>query len=601
MPRALLTFLLLALATGDAALAAYRDLAACPDLTASTPVLPSSPAARRCVAAANGAGRRYVRSLLRTYTSCAAKVQDGRLPGPFDESCLERIELSRPVVHAPSNPTTARRLDAAQMRLRRDIASSCSEEAVAEIGLCGPRGHDFAECVLADHREHVQHLLEPVFGDLPAADRTARRCQRAIARAGREFVSVALRVRASCVADDPDTVGRADRCLGSVQSGAFVPPEDPRAAGRLAAAEARLGARIARACSAEDLKQLDACGESVEEVAACVACSHRREALLLLQAEWKGEPDRPTTHFIDWASLRNPILQRDDRMLKNQSLVFHDGWFWVFTGQRFEPDFGGDRRQWIFRTRDFLDYELFRDPDLPSYFGDIGRIGDTWHLTTNGNGPSGRLEVLMATSPDLVDWTPKSSITPFLWPVPVIDGALTKRDGYHFTIWKDRVQQVPYVTRSVDPELDGRWLPPVAALADGFAEALHFLEIDGVQRIVATARDPDPDRCPGTPYFIYTCDHEPHLYSLPAATQDLDSWVDWERKTWLRVPYESWNTITHANSGHLADWREHDGFFYLSYSGSDDGDSFELRGHGKLGLARSRDLIHWRTPGDLRD
>jgi hypothetical protein len=37
----------------------------------------------------------------------------------------------------------------------------------------------------------------------------------------------------------------------------------------------------------------------------------------------------------------------------------------------------------------------------------------------------------------------------------------------------------------------------------------------------------------------------------------------------------------------------------VSYAGSDDGDSFDLRGHGRVGLAR--DLVHWRLPGDLRD
>jgi hypothetical protein len=27
----------------------------------------------------------------------------------------------------------------------------------------------------------------------------------------------------------------------------------------------------------------------------------------------------------------------------------------------------------------------------------------------------------------------------------------------------------------------------------------------------------------------------------------------------------------------------------------------ELRGHGRIGLVRSRDLVHWRLPGDQRD
>jgi hypothetical protein len=37
---------------------------------------------------------------------------------------------------------------------------------------------------------------------------------------------------------------------------------------------------------------------------------------------------------------------------------------------------------------------------------------------------------------------------------------------------------------------------------------------------------------------------------------------------WL--PFEAWNPVMHANSGQRADWREFDG------------DSFDLRGHGKI-------------------
>lgn len=37
------------------------------------------------------------------------------------------------------------------------------------------------------------------------------------------------------------------------------------------------------------------------------------------------------------------------------------------------------------------------------------------------------------------------------------------------------------------------------------------------------------------------------------------------------------------------------------YSGSLDADSFQRRGHDKIGIARSRDLLHWRIAGDMRD
>ena len=61
---------------------------------------------------------------------------------------------------------------------------------------------------------------------------------------------------------------------------------------------------------------------------------------------------------------------------------------------------------------------------------------------------------------------------------------------------------------------------------------------------------------------------------------------------------EDWNRVMHANSAYLCDWREHDGHFYLFYAGANDDVSFERRGHGKIGVVRSRDLIDWRLPGD---
>ncbi len=126
--------------------------------------------------------------------------------------------------------------------------------------------------------------------------------------------------------------------------------------------------------------------------------------------------------------------------------------------------------------------------------------------------------------------------------------------------------------------------------------------IDGTLRIVGTGRDPEPFRCTDHPEFVaYTCSHEPFMCTLAGVTTDLGTWTTWTRKTHLRVPFEAWNPIMHANSGAVHDWRGHDGFFYLSYAGAADGTSFELRGHGKIGLARSRDLVHWRVAGDLRD
>lgn len=39
----------------------------------------------------------------------------------------------------------------------------------------------------------------------------------------------------------------------------------------------------------------------------------------------------------------------------------------------------------------------------------------------------------------------------------------------------------------------------------------------------------------------------------------------------------------------------------LFYAGSDDSESFGRRGHGKIRVSRSRDLVTWRAAGDRAD
>jgi hypothetical protein len=180
-----------------------------------------------------------------------------------------------------------------------------------------------------------------------------------------------------------------------------------------------------------------------------------------------------------------------------------------------------------------------------------------------------------------------------------IDGALAEHGGYVYLGWK-RVQEF-YVTRAASPALDGRWEPALRASADGqWAENFQFLAIDGEWRMIATGYDPLFYRCREHPEWItYTCNHEPFVSRMDGSGDALEDWTRWVDKTHLAVPFEDWNPVMHANAAFLADWREYNGYFYLFYAGSADGDRFERRGHGKIGVARSRDLVEWRVAGDV--
>ena len=295
--------------------------------------------------------------------------------------------------------------------------------------------------------------------------------------------------------------------------------------------------------------------------------------------------------FIDWANLKNPILSAPDRCIKNQSVVLHDDRFFVFAFQRFED--GGTANVWA--TRDFQSYEtLAPEPLAALSTSDLLQHEGKWHLVTQGASPSSTAthRLLHGTSADLRSWSPLAELAPGNESAQrQIDGTLVFADGHFWLGYKG--DQDFFVMRSQGAELDGRWEAPREASAAGeWAEAFHFYEIDGQWRLVATARDPKGWRCINP----YVCSHEPFIY-----TRDGDDWTRWTEKRQLHVPLEDWNSSLHANGASLNDWRAQDGWFYLFYAGSDDLDSFGGRSHCKLGVARSKDLITWRLPGDLRD
>lgn len=343
----------------------------------------------------------------------------------------------------------------------------------------------------------------------------------------------------------------------------------------------------------------------------------RSAARLLVVALWlagcgssdDGDGQRA---FIDWARLRNPVLGFDDRALKDVAVAYHPGRkeFYVYSSTRFELDDANNTAavRSFYRTSDWRRFEPFGDPDVNGAgYGpgspDVSRIGIVWQMVFQVESPAGGSARTLAgsVSTNLVDWSPPEPVAAEVMDPSLrnIDGAVAEHGGYLYLGWK-RVQEF-FVTRR--PLLGAGWEPPIEASAAGaWAENFQFIEIDGAWRMVATGYDPLLFRCTGHPTWItYTCNHEPFIYRMDGSGDDLQDWTRWVDKTHLQIPFEDWNPAMHANSAFLADWREHDGYFYLFYAGSLEGDRFELRGHGKIGVARSRDLVEWRVAGDMDD
>jgi hypothetical protein len=113
---------------------------------------------------------------------------------------------------------------------------------------------------------------------------------------------------------------------------------------------------------------------------------------------------------------------------------------------------------------------------------------------------------------------------------------------------------------------------------------MQVIRIDGVFHLLATTLLP----------------HRPVLHRLEGDPADPQSFRKWMRIRELEVPEQSWNTgksvfYERANAAHLFDDRAVSGFFQLVYAGTTELSSYEGRGHVKLGIARSRDLVTWEA------
>jgi hypothetical protein len=324
-------------------------------------------------------------------------------------------------------------------------------------------------------------------------------------------------------------------------------------------------------------------------------------ALCLIHLESAAQTARVKKPFLDWKSLRNPILAVEDRMLKDASIVYRDGWFWLYSSTRLDE---GDTRDWasewqFYRSRDLRNWVPFRPRGLQTTKGhpdspDVSQVAKRFFMVYQSEDPTRDRRLFWSESTNLRDWTRGKPLAPTFRPKErLIDGALAWHDSFFYLAGK--ATQQFWVSRA--KSMDGPWDEPIQAGADGeWAENFQFLNIDGVWRMVATGRQPADwkPRGGGT----YTGSHEPYIYKMEGPGTSLEHWSKWTNRTLLSVPFEKWNTVMHANSAFLCDWRQHDGWFYLFYAGSTDDQRFAKRGHGKIGVARSRDLATWYVAGD---
>jgi hypothetical protein len=215
-----------------------------------------------------------------------------------------------------------------------------------------------------------------------------------------------------------------------------------------------------------------------------------------------------------------------------------------------------------------------------------GRYLMTYNSHTRDVGESAN-KLYYRTSSDLVAWSD---------PVRIhidgadgeddrlIDGALAFSDAGAFLLFKR--EQTANVAFASSGSPDGPWTL-LGPMEPDRVENLQVLRIDGTWHLLVTSLLP----------------HLPVLYRLTGDVADPESFRSWTKVRELAVQDQSWNTgelFRHerANAGYLIDDRARDGFFYLLYAGSTEVSSYEGRGHAKLGLSRSADLITWEPAAE---
>jgi len=211
----------------------------------------------------------------------------------------------------------------------------------------------------------------------------------------------------------------------------------------------------------------------------------------------------------------------------------------------------------------------------------------TFLLTINSwgdkKGDPNQLFYMLST--DCATWSyPPRILAPQLTKnVRAIDAAVAFANNKYYLIWKSTANWIPLI--AVSDNLDSDWvLLGTPSFHRAVPEALHenfdFIFEDNQWKLLSTDN------------------LLPFLYTLNGTGENDTDWLTWINGYELEVAQHAWNSVGKANAAAIADWRQFDGYFYLFYAGENENDTFQGRGHEKLGISRSKDLVKWFDAGE---
>lgn len=330
------------------------------------------------------------------------------------------------------------------------------------------------------------------------------------------------------------------------------------------------------------------------------SCKAALSALLLVALCGKvaaGEK-RP---FIDWESLHNPVLSYPDWSIKDSAMAYRDGIFYVFFSAFYPKQVDTISHVVEVSTTDFKHYSepiLNFDGKEDGWLGmcspDVQRLNGQYVMTFNawGDKPGKPNDLFYMTSSDLVHWSKRGTLALNLTGTKrVIDAALAAADGGYYLIWKEgpttgKMRPRLAFAKSLDGTFEyvGDGLPALL-MADGKDNGLTH---ENYEFIHSSGK-----------WYLLTSDYTPqglYLYTLEPGSH----WLKWTQGRRLDTPQEKFNTNNRDNAAALYDWRRYDGYYYLIYAGRSEGKTFANRGWNQLGLARSKDLLHWAPAGQTQ-
>jgi hypothetical protein len=317
---------------------------------------------------------------------------------------------------------------------------------------------------------------------------------------------------------------------------------------------------------------------------------------------------------VAWTRLRDPILSEPSAGVKDQALVWTGGeWHMLFSYVTNDVPTPG-AEHWNIASATSPDLDSWSAPSpWPVQDGllgvaspDIVRSPSGTFVATYDSDPGavggGQSKLYYRTSTDLDTWSAPHPLALSLHPAPgdrMIDPALAWTGhglilGYKYGTATGSTSQHFEIAWSPSGSLDGPWMyvgrPDIVVNGDTL-ENYEFVAIAGRWHLVATSNSFD----------------QPWIFELSRGGDPAtpSAWLHWSGGRMLVIPGQPWDSgpglssvgFEHANSVFLCDVHAVDGYYYATYSGSDELTHFGGWGHAKIGIARSTDLVHWQVPG----